>query len=137
MRRGSRAHDRRDRMSRRPPRRPAISRARPWLRSAGQGCARHRSSKREAVELGRQRARLERNGLRGLRLPLRVTPQLESMSLTDENNMLVEARVASQRGGNENAARAVELDVVGVTDKKPLQIADLLVERRKPHQSRL
>ena len=59
------------------------------------------------------------------------------MSLTDENNMLVKARVASQRGGNENAARAVELDVVGVTDEKPLQIADLVVERRKPHQSRL
>src|SRR5204863_9762149 len=133
--RGSRALNRRDQMARLPPRRPAISRIQPWLRSAGQLCTRHRSSKRESIELGRQRARLERNGLRGLRLPLRVTPQLESMSLTDENNVFVEARVASQRGGNENAARAVELDVVSVADEQPLQIADLLVERREPHDS--
>ena len=58
-------------------------------------------------------------------LPLRLVPQLELVALADEHDVMVERRVLAQRGRHEDAARAVDLDVVGVADEQPLQAADL------------
>ena len=50
------------------------------------------------------------------RCPRRVVPQLELAPLPDEHDVLVERRVAAQRGRHQDAARRVDLDVVGVAD---------------------
>ncbi len=79
----------------------------------------------------------ERDRAGGLLLPLRVVPQLELVALPHEHDVMVEAGVLAQRGRHEDAAGAVHVDFVGVTDEEPLQSADLVVERRQPHESRL
>ena len=50
-----------------------------------------------------------------------LVPQLELAALPDEHDVLVEARVAAQRGRDQDAPGRVDLDVVGVTDEQPLQ----------------
>src|SRR6185312_11331647 len=62
-------------------------RLRPWCEQALQA---------QALESRRQPA-LERDRLRDLRLPLHLVPQLELQPLPDENDALVEARIAPQR----------------------------------------
>ena len=58
---------------------------------------------------------------RGLLLPLRLVPQLELVALPDEHDVMVEPGVLAQRRRHEDAAGAVHVDVVGVTDEEPLQ----------------
>ena len=58
-------------------------------------------------------------------LPLRLVPQLELVALADEHDVVVERRVLAQRGRHQDAAGAVDLDVVGVADEQALQAADL------------
>src|SRR5689334_19095868 len=87
-----------------------------------------RASETQAFETGRKPA-WERDRLRDLRLPLHFVPQLELLTLPDEHDAFVEAGVAPQRGRNENPARRVDLDVIGMTDEQALQAADAVIER--------
>ena len=48
--------------------------------------------------------------------------------------MLVERGVLTQCRRDENAARSVELDIVGVPHQQALEIADAIVEARQRHQ---
>jgi len=93
-------------------------------------------AKGETLETRRQSVR-EADRLRDLRLPPDLVPQLELAALADEDDALVEARVAAKRGRHEDAACRVDLDFVGVADDQPLKRANLVVERRQAHELRL
>ena len=70
-------------------------------------------------------------------VPARRVPQLELVALAHEHDVMLERRVLAQRGRDEDAAAAVDVDVVGETDEQPLQAADLGIERRQRHEARL
>src|SRR4051812_46140505 len=87
----------------------------------------------EALQAGRQAAG-ERDGLRDLRLPPDLIPQLELRALADEHDTLVQSRVATQCGRHEDATGCIELHVISVADQQSLHAADAIVERRQAHQ---
>jgi hypothetical protein len=96
-----------------------------------------RHLKGEAVELGRKTTRGEHDRLRGLLRPPGFVPEFELVALTYQNDMLVERGVLAQRRRHQNAPRAVEFDVIGVSYEQTLQAANAPIETRQRHEARL
>ena len=95
---------------------------------------RHRASEREAVELGRQTAGRERDRRAVCSSHCVSSHSSNLLPCPTSTTCLSSAGELAQRRRHQDATRAVEFDVVGVTDEQPLQSARLFVETRQRHQ---